>query len=144
MATMKWYGLPLKNLTNGTTLFDWDTDTIKVAVVTSAYTPDQDAHDFWNDVSANEASAAGYSAGGAALTTKTVTYDTATNQIRLDADDVSWASTVTGRYLVVYKDTGNTATSPLLGYYDNVIDFGGVSPLQVTWDATGVLRITVT
>lgn len=141
---MKWYGLPLKNLINGSTLFDWDTDTIKVAILTSAYTPDQDAHDFWNDVSANEASASGYTAGGAALTTKTVTYDTATNQIRLDADDVTWTSAVVGRYLVVYKDTGTASTSPLLGYYDNAgADFGGGSSLTVTWDSTGVLRITV-
>lgn len=143
MASMKWYGLPLKSLIDGSTLFDWNTDTIKVAVVTSAYTPDQDAHDFWNDVSANEASASGYTAGGATLTTPTVTYDTANNRIVLDADDVSWTSTITGRYLIVYKDTGTSTTSPLLGYYDNVTDFGGGSTLDVTWDATGVLRITV-
>src|SRR5690242_11712827 len=112
---MKWYGLPLKNLINGGTLFDWDTDTIKVAILTSAYTPNQDTDDFWNDVSANEASATGYTAGGAALANKSVTYDTATNQVRLDADDVTWTSAVTGRYLVVYKDTGTASTSPLLG-----------------------------
>lgn len=141
---MKWYGLPLKNLISGGTLFDWDTDTIKCAVVTSAYTPDQDAHDFWNDVSANEASASGYTAGGQALSSKTVTYDTATNQVRLDAADVTWTSAVVGRYLVVYKDTGTASTSPLLGLYDNDgVNFGGGSTLTVTWDSTGVLRITV-
>jgi hypothetical protein len=140
---MKWYGLPLKNLIDGGTLFDWNTDTIKCAVVTSAYTPNQDTDDFWNDVSANEASASGYTAGGATLASCTVTYDTTNNRVVLDAADVTWTSAVTGRYLVVYKDTGTASTSPLLGYYDNTTDFGGGSTLTVTWDSTGVLRIGI-
>ena len=30
---------------------DFDSDTIKVALLSSSYTPDQDAHDYLNDVS---------------------------------------------------------------------------------------------
>ena len=30
---------------------DWDSDTIKVALLTSAYTPNQDTHDYYDDVS---------------------------------------------------------------------------------------------
>ena len=43
---------------------DWLNDTIKVMLVTSAYTPDQDAHDFKDDIT-NEISGTGYTAGGA-------------------------------------------------------------------------------
>src|SRR4051812_1043400 len=99
---------------------DWVFDTIKVALCTSPYTPDQDAHDFFNDIT-NEVSGAGYTAGGAALASKTTAYDLTTNETRLDAADVSWSSaSFTARYAIVYKDTGTAATSPLLGY----VDFG--------------------
>ena len=33
---------------------DWDTDTIKVALLTNAYTPDQDAHNYLDDVITHE------------------------------------------------------------------------------------------
>ena len=46
---------------------DFDTDTIKVALLTSSYTPDQDAHDYFNDVSSAEVTGTGYTAGGATL-----------------------------------------------------------------------------
>jgi hypothetical protein len=48
-----------------------DTATIKVALVTG-YTPDRDAHDYWDDVVANEESGTGYTAGGATLANTTV------------------------------------------------------------------------
>ena len=96
---------------------DWDSDTIKVALLTSAYTPNQDTHDYYDDVSGSEVSGTGYSAGGNTLSSKTVTYDTATNVIVLDAADTTWASsTITARYAVVYDDSGATAASkPLIG-----------------------------
>ena len=69
---------------------DFDTDTIKVALVSSSYTPDQDAHDYFNDVSTYEVSGTGYTAGGNTLGSKTATYDSATNVIVLDAADTTW------------------------------------------------------
>jgi hypothetical protein len=45
---------------------DFNSDAIKVALCTSAYTPDQDGHDFFNDIT-NEVTGTGYTAGGAAL-----------------------------------------------------------------------------
>jgi len=50
---------------------DLDTDDIRIALVNSTYTIDRLAHDYWNDVVANElATASGYTANGLALTTK--------------------------------------------------------------------------
>ena len=49
---------------------DLTADTIKLALVTASYTPNQDTHDMWDDVSANEVSSSGYSAGGATLASK--------------------------------------------------------------------------
>lgn len=145
-VTAKWYGQALLGQFSGTAArrVDWANDTIKVALVKSAYTPDQDNHDFWNDVSANEITGTGYTAGGKTLSEKTLAYDEATNTIRLDANDVEWKEvSVTARYAVLYKDTGEAATSPLLSY----VDFGADQTIasgafKIEWDATdGAMRI---
>lgn len=125
---------------------DWDGDTIKVALLTNSYTPDQDAHNYLDDVIANEVSGTGYTAGGNTLANKTNNYNSATNVIVLDADDTTWSSsTITARYAVIYDATPATnATRPLIGY----VDFGSDQSssngnFTITWDATGIVRITV-
>ena len=124
---------------------DYDTDTIKVALLTSSYTPDQDAHDYFNDVSTYEVSGTGYTAGGNTLASKTATYDSANNVIVLDAADTTWASsTITARYSVVYDSTGTSSTSALIGYVDFGSDQSSTSGnFTITWDSTGIVRITV-
>jgi hypothetical protein len=82
VVTAGQFGVPIKNLLSGANVWDWDTDTIKVALTTSTYVPDIDVHDFFNDVT-NEVTGTGYTAGGATLATPTLTYDTASDQIRL-------------------------------------------------------------
>lgn len=125
---------------------DWDTDTIKVALLTNSYTPDQDAHNYYDDVSSFEVTGTGYTTTGATLTNKTNTYNGGTNTIVLDADDVTWSSsTITARYAVIYDASPATnATRPLIGY----VDFGSDQSssngnFTITWDATGIVRVTV-
>lgn len=125
---------------------DWDTDTIKVALVGSGYTPNQDSHDYWDDVVANEVSGTGYTAGGIALTSKTATYDSGTNVVILDAADSVWASSsITARYAVVYDDSGaSNAQKVLVGYIDFGSDQSSTNGnFTVTWDATGIARVTI-
>lgn len=124
---------------------DFDTDTIKVALLSSSYTPDQDAHDYFNDVSTYEVSGTGYTAGGNTLASKTATYDSANNVIVLDAADTTWASsTITARYAVVYDSTGTSSTSALIGYVDFGSDQSSTNGnFTITWDSTGIVRITV-
>ena len=125
---------------------DWDSDTIKVALLTSSYTPNQDTHDYFDDVSAYEVTGTGYSTGGQTLGSKTVTYDAANNVIVLDAADTTWSSsTITARYAVVYDDSGATAASKaLIGYVDFSSDQSSTNGnFTITWDATGIVRITV-
>lgn len=143
MATTKTYGSLITKAFNKE--IDWDTDTIKVALVTSAYTPNQDTHDYWDDVSANEASGTGYTAGGATLGSKTVTYTAGTNVTTFDAADVSWTtSTITARYAVIYDDSPATAaTKPLIGY----VDFGtdqssSAGTFSIVWNASGIFTTT--
>lgn len=143
-VTAKLYGQAISKMANKE--IDWDSDDIRVALVTSSYTPDQDTHDYWNDVVANEASGTGYTANGQALTTKTNGYNGGTNKIKLDADDTSWPSTtITARYAVIYDRTpASDSTRPLLGYVDFGQDMTSSNgTFQITWDANGIFEITV-
>lgn len=139
-----WYGKPLQYAFDGTDSIDWDNETIKVSLHTSSYTPDQDAHDYYNDVSA-EVSHANYAAGGATLANKTVTLDTANDRVEFgNSVATSWSNvSFTARYAVIYQSTGSAATSLLLGY----VDFGGDETVSsgtftITWDAEGILQIS--
>jgi hypothetical protein len=115
-------------------------DTIKVMLVESGYSADEDAHEYRDDVT-NEASGTGYVSGGEELLNKTVTQDNTNNRAVFNADDVSWAaSSITARGAVIYKDTGNSATDPLIAY----IDFGenktsSSGTFAINWSASGVL-----
>lgn len=143
MASFLYTTFTAKLLNGGA--IDLDTNTIKVALCTSTYTPDQDAHDFFNDIT-NEVSGTGYTAGGAAIGSKTVTQDNTNNRSVWDGADVSWSSsTITARYGVIYKDTGTASTSPLIA----LIDFGqdissSASTFTVTFNVDGILRLTIT
>ena len=129
------------DLANGN--IDWVNDTIKVMLV-NGYTPDQDAHNFIDDVSGDEISGTGYTAGGKALANKTNTQDNTNNRAKLDADDVVWTnSTLTADGAVYYKDTGTPSTSPVLKY----LDFGGAKSstaddFTIQHHADGVLLLT--
>lgn len=125
----------------------WTTDTIKVALTTSTYTPDQDAHEFFSSVTNELTTANGYTAGGATLGTKTLTYDATSNETRLDAADTVWTATsgntITARRAVIYKSTGTAGTSPLLGWVDFGADVSATGDtFTITWAATGILKIT--
>lgn len=147
MATAKLYLNGVKNLNEGDV--DWDGDTLKLILLTSSYTPDQDAHDFRDDLGANEASGGtGYPAGGFTLAGKTVTVDGASNEVRLFANDIVQAITggpLAFRYGAIYKARGGASSADELVAY---IDFGAQSitdaEITIDFDATnGVIKYTV-
>ena len=142
-VTTKWYGLGLKSLQMGTIAWKATAgDTIKVALCTSTYSPNQDTHDFFDDIT-NEVVGAGYTAGGATLTLSDPVYTADGNIAAIDAADVQWtASSLTARYAIIYKSTGTAGTSPLIGYMDFGEDKTSVSGiLNIAWDAAGILKI---
>lgn len=143
MATTKTYGSLIGKAFNKEV--DFDTDTIKVALVSSSYTPNQDVHDYWDDVATYEVSGAGYTTGGATLANKAVTYTTGTNVTKFDGDDVSWASsTITARYAVIYDASPATnAAKPLIGYVDFGSDQSSSSgTFSIVWDSAGIFTTT--
>lgn len=127
------------------------TDTnIKLALLTQAYTPDLDADSVFGDgsagtVSENEVAAGdGYTAGGEALTSLSVTRSGSI--VTWDAANVQFtALTKTFKYGVLYVDaTVNGIVKPLIA----VIDFDDTSATSdisvvdsvynVEWDAAGI------
>lgn len=141
-VTAKQYGLALKSMAQGKMVLD--SDTLKVMLCTSSYTPNQDTHQFKSDVT-NEITGTGYSAGGLALGSVTLSYNSSTNTLTLDAADSVWSSsTLTARYAVIYDSTPATdATRPLIGYVDFGADQSDSSgTFTITWDAAGIATWT--
>ena len=118
--------------------------TLKLAIVTSAYTPDQNLHDFWDDVSANQVSGTNYTAGGNACATPTWTMSGAGLGTFDAADPATWSQSASGfsngRRAIIYYDTGVAATSRLVAYSDDFgADTGNVSgDLTITINPSGI------
>jgi hypothetical protein len=130
---------------DSSTKIDLDNDTIKVALLTASYTPDIDVHDFFDDVSANESSGTGYTAGGNTLANTSWAVVTASDLAKWDADDTSWtiSSALSARYIVLYKSTGTSSTSPLIAYGDLGSTYSLASgSISVAWNASGILTLT--
>jgi hypothetical protein len=88
----------------------FDTDTIKVALVDTGTVAYSAAHDYYNDISA------GVVGTPVALTSKTVTDGV------FDSADPTWAgvSGATCEAIVMYMDSGDPATSPVIGWWDTL------------------------
>ena len=108
---------------------NWMTDTIKVLLVdTGAYTPQTSVHQYLSDIPTSARIA-----GPITLTAKSTTGGAA------DAADVTFTS-VTGasiEAIVIYSDTGQENTSPLIAYIDTATGLP-ITPnggdIIVTWD----------
>lgn len=112
---------------------NWDTDAIKVALITSSTTPNNgDSNPTWGaagaqNYSTNEVTPGGnYSAGGTTLSGCTITQSTTTVSLNATSP-ISWAANASNptnaRWAIVYDNT--TANKEVLGY----IDLGGVVSL---------------
>lgn len=111
---------------------DLATDTIKIAAVTSSYTPNTTTDQFYTSISANVVG-----------TPQTLTYASSTAGLYKSSNNPAFTvpASTTVTYLVIYKDTGTAATSPLLALFDtgtNIPYTQGSSSgtLNVTMDAT--------
>jgi hypothetical protein len=142
-VSAKYYGLFFKSLCNKEV--NLNSDTLKLMLCTSAYTPNQDTHQYKSSVT-NEVTGPGYTAGGATVGSIAVAYNGGTNVLSIDGADVTWAaSTITARYAVLYDSTPATdATRPLIGYVDFGADVTSTAAnFSVVWDANGIATVTV-
>jgi hypothetical protein len=131
--TVKLYGITQRKVVqqDGADV-DIEATTAKLSLHSNAMTVDRDAHDFFNDVSASEiAGANGYAVQ--TLGGKSVTYDSASHQVRFDCNDIvfSFTGSNTWRYGVAWIDTaGASSTDPLYGL--------------LTWDSDQTVSTTYT
>lgn len=122
------YGKGKEKLLSSTSAVSLDTDTIKAALVSSAYTPNLSTDEFYSTISANVLGTP------VALASKTITLGV------FDAADVTFAAVAAGstaKYVAIYKDTGLSSSSPLLALLDTITGFpyatnGG--DILITWD----------
>lgn len=132
-GTFQFYDQTPRTLAGG----DLDSATVKLALVTSSYTPNQDTDDLWADVSANEIGTTntGYTAGGYTLTTLTLTE--VTKGYKFSSDNAVWtagsANLPVWYYAVMYiSATWNGQVNPLIGYF-----LGDSTPANVPVTTTG-------
>jgi hypothetical protein len=117
--------------------------TIKLKYMNTSYVPNAGTHQFWSDISASMASGAPTET----LSNVDVRIDSANGRIEVDADDVTEGSITTNTdTFVIYLDTGNDATSPLI--YCGDISEGTLSPvagtLALTFNAEGIFGVKAT
>lgn len=122
--------------------FNLGSDTLKLMLLNSGYTPNQDTDQFYSDISGSEITGTGYTAGGKALTTVVVNEDDTNHRMKLTADNVAWATaSFTARYAVLYDSTVANRLIALYDFGSNQTVTGGT--FTVAWDATnGVLTLT--
>jgi hypothetical protein len=119
---------------------DFGSDTFKVMLVTSAYTPNKDTHTKRSDVT-NEVGNSGTYAAGGATATVSVTNDTANDRQDTSLGGAAFTTaTITARAAVYYKARGGLASADELVVY---IDFGSdVTSTAGTFTLTAsILRI---
>lgn len=123
MANTRYSKAAEKFLTGG---INMAADTIKVAMIDTAAYTFNDTHEFYNSV-----------APAVVGTPQTLNNKSVTNGV-FDADDVVFTQ-VTGpsiEAVVVYKDTGNPATSPVILYFDSAANLP-ITPnsgdLSIVW-----------
>lgn len=118
---------------------NWDTDLIKAILCTSAYTPNYATHEFASTPAANSLS-------GYTRPTLTCSFNTndGSDRIELRANDVTISGISSGQTIasiVIYKDTGSDATSPLIGVTTGLSLVTNGSDVTIDFDASGYLAI---
>ena len=108
---------------------NWDTDTMKVCLVDkNVYTPNFTTHEYLSDVSGSAIIAAGVTLTGQSSASGAA-----------DANDVTFTavSGAESEALIIYKDTGDPATRPLIAFIDTATGLP-ITPnggdIIVTWD----------
>lgn len=116
---------------------DLEADIVKVMLLDNSHSFTS-THNVIGDVSANEISGTGYTAGGGTLAGKAVTQGASS---KWDATDIEWTTaTFTAYHAVIYDDT--VATDDLI----ISIDFGGAKSVsagtfKIQWHVNGIITL---
>jgi len=118
---------------------DMESDTIKMAFMAVAYTPNSGTDSFYSDISASIAAGS----TDQTLANVDIRIDTGNSRVEMDADDVSVATqTFTSNKVSIYKDTGTPATSPVILTLDLDATITPISgDVTITFNAEGLFAI---
>lgn len=147
MATANFFSQFPLNLggsgSSGGSSMDILSDTLKLTLHTSTYTPNQTTHALFASATNEVANGSGYTTGGATLASKT--YATSSLVTTFDAADVTWSTlSKTHRYGILWDDTPTTPLDPMIGYIDTGGDQVNVATdLTYQWNASGIYTLTV-
>lgn len=146
--TVAFYGLTVEKIAEqvGDDV-NYLTGTVKLSLHTNSYVPDRDADNFFDDATNEVANGSGYTTGGETLGGKTITFDTASDQVRWDANDVTWlfSGSKTWRNGVMRIDTAGAASAdPLYALLTWDSDQTVSTSYTLQWDAAGILFIDTT
>lgn len=123
--------------------------TVNVSLHTSAYTPNQNTHAVFADVTNQLSTANGYTSGGAAL--GSVTWTRSTAVATFDAADTVWTASggsIVARHAVLrVVGTYDTLVDPLIGYIlmDNTpadVTTTTGNTLTLEWSGSGIFTVT--
>lgn len=146
-ASLTFYQSFREYVADGT--IDLDTDTFKVTLHSSSYTPNAGTHTVYADLTNELSTASGYTNGGDAL--GSVQWNRSGGTVTFDAADTIWTASggsITARYAVIRKDgTANAIVSPLICYIlldttpaDVTATAGNTLTLQ--WNGSGIFTLS--
>ena len=144
----KVYGTAVEKI--GRNTLDLDAGQYRMVLLTSAYTPNQNTHSTFADISAAQVTGTGYTANGKLITQAVSRSSLVTT---FDCDDQSWtSSTITAKYAAIVRDVNSdgtiASTDDLLCYCDLETGGGSLSTtaaaFTVTINASGVFALTAT
>ncbi len=118
MAAGNWIPYTQAIVNTHKALIDWSSANIRMVLLSNSYTPAQDTDATWANLSTYQISGTGYTAGGVAVTTPTVTNSGGTTTAA--GGTSSWsASTLTAKYAALVLSTGGAtinSTDKVLAY----------------------------
>lgn len=141
------FGLTLEKFLIDTVGLSLESETaVKGALLLDTATPDFNAHDFWSDLAANEASGTGYTADGEVLTSTEVTISSGV--LTYDAADSAWTTSTIADAMaeVGYFDRGGATTADELVFLSDFVNpassSGGTFTIQRS--ASGIFTVDFT
>lgn len=119
-------------------------DTINIALIGAGYAFNQDGNQGYADISANEITAAGYTAKGIALAGKAVAQDDTANTANWDANNVTWTSlgATTIAHAIIFDDTVTAPVAdPLLIRFEIGTNANGGNYI-LSFNASGIATLS--
>lgn len=142
-ASLTFYNSFREFVADGT--IDLDTDTFKVMLVASGYTP-LTSHTVKTDITNELSTANGYTAGGATL--GSVTWGHSGGTATFDAADTVWTASggsIVARYAVIYDDTAGSDQLVCYILLDTTpadVTTTAGNTLTLQWNGSGIFTLT--